>query len=468
VVKESEKCSLCPYEMSVLLAKDARVIITDYYYLFNKRIRDTFLKRIDKEFSDCVVIIDEAHNVPSRIKDLASEKISTLTLQRALSEAKKFSTQDIMDFVKGLQTILETYAKTMKHEPLTSFGNGKKAIQFNECHIKREDFFDKVNALRAYEEITEELFRFGEEVIETQKHSSLRTIARFLDAWKEEKEGFTRIFGVDDKQAVLSYRCLDPSVVAKETINDCYASILMSGTLTPTSMYASLLGVERLREETFDNPFPDQNRLNIIIPQTSTKYASRSEDQYRNIAGIVDKVVERIPGNALVFFPSYALKDRVNMYLKNTKTVLAESPGLSKEERNDLLDKFKSYSKQGALLLAVMGGSFGEGIDLPGDFVKGIVIVGLPLQRPDLETQSLIKYYDDKFGKGWEYGYVFPAFTKTIQSAGRCIRSETDKGVIVFLDERYAWPRYKQCFPKDWNIKITLLYEKMIDGFFGE
>ena len=93
--------------------------------------------------------------------------------------------------------------------------------------------------------------------------------------------------------------------------------------------------------------------------------------------------------------------------------------------------------------------------------------MGLPLGRPDLETEALIRYYDAKFRRGWEYGYTVPAFNKTLQSAGRCIRSETDKGVIVFLDERYEWPRYLKLFPKDWSIKSTLLYEKLIREFFA-
>jgi DNA excision repair protein ERCC-2 len=134
----------------------------------------------------------------------------------------------------------------------------------------------------------------------------------------------------------------------------------------------------------------------------------------------------------------------------------------------EFLDGFKSYKNVGAILMGVIGGNFGEGIDLPGDFLKGVIIVGLPLQRPDLETEALIKYYDEKFKKGWDYGYLFPAFNRALQSAGRCIRSETDKGVIIFLDERYSWKNYFRCFPPSWDIKTTLLYEKMIEDFFKQ
>ena len=108
-----------------------------------------------------------------------------------------------------------------------------------------------------------------------------------------------------------------------------------------------------------------------------------------------------------------------------------------------------------------------QGVDLPGDLLKAVVVVGLPLQKPDLETKELIDYYDNKYQKGWDYGYTFPAITKCLQGAGRCIRSETDRGVIAFLDERFVWPSYMKCFPPDWNIKITRLYEDRVKEFFG-
>jgi DNA excision repair protein ERCC-2 len=131
-----------------------------------------------------------------------------------------------------------------------------------------------------------------------------------------------------------------------------------------------------------------------------------------------------------------------------------------------MLERFAGYSGTGAVLLGVASGSFGEGIDFPGDILKCVVVVGLPLQRPDLETKELIAYYDHKFGKGWDYAYVAPAFSKTLQNAGRCIRSETDKGIVVFLDERFTWPNYFKYFPPEGQIKITLDYEDKIKEFF--
>ena len=118
-------------------------------------------------------------------------------------------------------------------------------------------------------------------------------------------------------------------------------------------------------------------------------------------------------------------------------------------------------------MLGVYSGSFGEGIDLPGDLLKAVIVVGLPLNKPDLETQELIKYYDELFGKGWDYGYLFPAMNRCFQSAGRCIRSETDKGIIIFLDQRFTWPNYFRCFPADWELKISKEYQDRVKGFFS-
>jgi DNA excision repair protein ERCC-2 len=148
------------------------------------------------------------------------------------------------------------------------------------------------------------------------------------------------------------------------------------------------------------------------------------------------------------------------------KTTFMEESEMNKEEKSEFLERFKKYKDSGAVLLGVVSGSFGEGIDLPGKLLNCVVVVGLPLQQPTLETKKLIEYYDMKFAKGWEYGYVGPAFSKCLQSAGRCIRSETDRGVIVFLDERYAWQNYYRHFPADLGIEITKEHLEKIKEFF--
>jgi DNA excision repair protein ERCC-2 len=454
----SEKHGICPYEASILVGKESNIIVADYYYMFHPKIRNSFLTKIDKQLENSVIIVDEAHNLPSRIRDLASERLTSITIRRAMSEAETFNNLRAIRILKALHEILENYASAIEEEE----------------YIKREDFIEKVNKLGDYAEIIEYLSDLANEVRKEQKQSYIGVISSFLEAWPDEVEGFTRIFsktrGMKDEILVLNYKCLDPSVIARPLIESASSVIIMSGTLTPTSMYRELLGFreENTVELTLKSPFPEKNKLSIIVPKTSTKFTERSEYQYKEMAGIVSKIVNIIPGNSAVFFPSFKLRDDVYSFMKDCeKTVFIERPGLTKGEKEELLENFKSYKNVGAVLLGATMGSFGEGIDLPGDYLKGVVIVGLPLQRPDLETKALIDYFDRKFKKGWDYGYVFPAFNKTLQSAGRCIRSETDRGVIVFLDERYSWPQYMRCFPPSWNLKTTILYESLIKNFFN-
>lgn len=452
-----EKNEVCPYEASLIVGKESNVIVTDYYYLFNPKIRESFLKKIGKELEDIVIIIDEAHNLPGRVKDLASEDISNITLNLALKESEEFGDEELSNAITSIREKIQEYADNIEKE----------------SYISKEEFMDSINEFYPYDELVENLDEKAEKVREEKKKSFMGSLSSFLASWKEDEEGFVRIFskkpGMREEIQSLSHRCLDPGVITKPVIEQAASTIAMSGTLNPTKMYKEILGFPHAAEMTLKSPFPEENRLNLVIPKTTTKYSQRSEDQYKNIANTISGIVNNVPGNSAVFLPSYKLRDSVYRYMQNcNKTVFLERQGLNKQEREEILEKFKSYKESGAVLLGVSSGSFAEGVDLPGDLLKSVIVVGLPLQVPDLETKALIKYYDEKFGKGWDYGYLFPAFNKTLQSAGRCIRSGTDRGVIVFLDERYGWPNYMKCFPPSWNLKTTVLYEGLIKGFFNK
>ncbi|MBN2052968.1 ATP-dependent DNA helicase [Candidatus Woesearchaeota archaeon] len=459
IIERSKLLGLCPYEIALLIAKEARIIVGDYYYLFNPHIRETFLSRTGKELNKIIMILDEGHNLPERVKDLASHKISTNTIRRAWDEAKRYNKEEITEILEILEKKLWELAEKTE----------------DETYVEKNQLIYEIKNMTDYEELISEMERTAEKIREEQKQSYLGGIAAFLEAWAGDDRGFARILGrstgMKGEQIItIQYRCLDPSLVTKDVIRSAYSTILMSGTLSPTSMYKEILGFDSAEEASYKSPFPENNKLNIIIPKTSTKYETRSEEQYMEIAEILSRAVNKIPGNTAIFFPSYELRDEVNKHFTKLtdKIIFTEKQKLTKKEKLDFLEAFKSYKNVGAILLGVIGGNFGEGIDLPGDFLKAVIIVGLPLQRPDLETEALIKYYDEKFKKGWDYGYLFPAFNKALQSAGRCIRSETDKGVIIFLDERYTWKNYNRCFPPSWDIKATLLYESMIEKFFGE
>jgi len=451
---------LCPYEISVLLAKEARIIVADYYYVFHPSIRESFFQKIGKELEESILIIDEGHNLPKRCRDLLTAKLSNFMVERAIKEARKFGYKETEEFLAGIKEIL------------AGIYNGLGESE-EEKLVGKEEFARKVNEIIDYEQLVNDLEFIADEIREKQKQSYIGSVANFLDKWRGEDEGFSRIFSVmEGRQPLLtlSYRCLDPSLVTKEIIEAAYCSVLMSGTLTPTLMYKDILGFDNAVEKEYDSPFPKKNRLSLIVPETTTKFTRRNEGEYRKIADKCSELVDLIPGNCALFFPSYFVRDSVYKFLyeKLKKHIVLEKQRLSKLEKQQLLEEFKSHKDKGAVLLGVASGSFGEGIDLPGDLLKAVIVVGLPLEKPSLEVRELIGYYDKLFSKGWDYGYIFPAIIKTLQNAGRCIRSEEDRGVIVFLDERYAWPNYKRCFPPDMDVKIIKEYGKEIKGFFGQ
>ncbi|MCB9362016.1 ATP-dependent DNA helicase [Candidatus Woesearchaeota archaeon] len=458
--QRAQEQEMCPYEVTLAMAKKAQVIVTDYYYVFSPSVRDVFFSKMEIDLEDCIVIVDEAHNLPGRIRELMTQKLSTLSIKRAITEAKKFGFDDALHYLERIQQIMVTLAKDMKQD--------------TQQLMSKRSFQSKIEELTDYKDLVQGLSVAGDSIRETQKQSAIGAIASFLQGWLGEDIGYVRILERRKESygeyIMLSYQCLDPSIISKETIDACHSVICMSGTLTPTSMYKDVLGFPvDTTEKEYTSPFPQENRLVIINPSVTTKFSARSEQQFHNIARLSADIANHVPGNTAIFFPSYQLKTEISPLLSSIveKTVFEEYPGATKEEKSDLIERFKSYKDTGAVLLAVSSGSYGEGIDLPGDLLKAVIVVGIALQPPTLEVKELIEYYERKFGKGWDYGYTLPAISTSLQNAGRCIRTENDKGVIAFLDVRYSFQNYLKCFPYEWNPQITNKHEKLIKYFFN-
>jgi len=451
---------VCPFEINCELAKKAKVVICDYFHILSPTIRETLFLKTEKTLPTSILVFDESHNLPAKARDLLTSSISTITLDRAMKEAEKFNFQDLVPSIKNIQDVFENLKSKLKlDEP--------------EFLIEKQEF---ISQIQEYEEIIPLLEMAADEVREKKKRSYLGHLGSFLQDWLGPDEAYARILTREyTKKAQpflsLSYRCLDPSLATKPLIEETSSIILMSGTLSPTAMYQDLLGfpTETIQKE-YPNPFPEKNRLNLIIPTITTKYSLRNNQMYEKIAKECAAISNLIPGNVAIFFPSYHLRDQINNYFQplSEKTILMEQPGLTKSEKEELIEKFKSYKERGSVILAAASGSLGEGVDLPGDLLKGVLIVGLPLAKPNLETKQLINYYDIKFRKGWDYGYTYPAIITTLQNAGRCIRSKNDRGVVVLLDDRYSWDNYQRCFPSNQNFTITKIPEGRIKEFFGK
>ncbi len=459
IMDSSKSAGMCSYEIALEVAKKALVIIGDYGYVFNPHVRNVLFSKMNIQLEEVILIVDEGHNLPSRIMDLMSSSLTTFMLKNGVQEARKFHYGQLVGWLQEINRVLLEFAAVLPQDR-------------KELLVKKEDVLEKIKAYtqREYDELIEELDLATDDIRKRQKKSFLGGIAAFLEAWKGDDDGYVRIFaekeGRFDHFFALTYSCLDPSIITRNIFERVDSGVVMSGTLKPTFMYKDLLGVgERAREQEYLSPFPAENKLSLIIPETSTKYSGRGEEMYRKIAQKCSELAGLIPGNVALFFPSYDLCQRIGLQLTTPKKILWEKNNLSKEEKERFLNEFKSYNASGAVLLGVVGANFAEGIDLPGDFLNGVVLVGLPLARPDLYIKALIAFYEQKFGRGREYGYIYPAMTKCIQGAGRCIRSETDKGAVIFLDERFAWEQYFNCFPRE-GLKVSRKYPLLIQEFF--
>ena len=459
VISHSKEVGMCSYEITLGLAKKANVIIGDYYYAFNPFVQSTIFAKLKIELEDIILVVDEGHNLPNRVTEMLSSTLTSHVIRNAVIEAKKFQYGGVIQWLQELMNVMND---------LADFSAGVK--EEKEKLVQREEFISKVKQVTDYDGLIDELELAADEIRKKQRKSYLGGIAHFLQSWKSEEEGFIRILTERESKygplISLSYDCLDPSIITKTVFNRVYAGLIMSGTLKPTFMYKDLLGIERDMEKEYSSPFPPENKLMLVIPETTTKFTLRGEEMFKRIADKCTELSKLIPGNVALFFPSYFVRDKVGNYFKSEKKLFWEKSEMSKEEKENFLEEFKSEREKGGVLLGVSGANFAEGVDLPGDLLNGVVVVGLPLGKPDLKTREVINYYEKKFGQGWDYGYIFPAMTKCIQSAGRCIRSETDKGAVIFLDERFAWERYYNCFPDRVGLRVTKEYEKLLRDFF--
>lgn len=444
--------NLCAYEIIIESAKKSDVIIADYYHIFSNA-RNSILFRMKKELKDCIIIVDEGHNLPDRIRSLNSQRITTFSIAAAMNEAKAFGDEQSFNIINKVGKLLDR--------------------QDNECFVSREDFISAIG--ENFSKAVEAVFLLGERVYEENRKTAAGHIARFLDLWGVNEPGFARIFRKGFTRAGKPYnslmiRCLDPSRFSHDIFDESHTSILMSGTLVPCEMYRDVLGFEKERTsiKMYESPFPRDNRVNIFVSDATTKYSKRTEENYSRIANHVVACCKSIPGNCAVFFPSYDIMNKVHSISKGriSKKIFIEERNAGKKERRKIIDSFVAYADIGAVLFGVQAGSFAEGIDMPGKFLNGVIVVGIPLDRPDLEKKALIEYYDLKYRRGWDYGYIFPAMVRCLQAAGRCIRTETDKGTCIFIDERFLWENYRKVFPSDIKIKITNNPEEEIVKFW--
>ena len=261
---------------------------------------------------------------------------------------------------------------------------------------------------------------------------------------------------------------LEAETAAGPVFSKAGAAVLMSGTLCPPGMYADILGIpeERRMERIYESPFPKENRKILGLRGITTQYTRRDDAMYEDYAERLAALAGAVAGNVAAFFPSYKYMDDVAAKLDGKlsgKDLIVESRSMSKRDRENVVRRLRD-GKPSCLMLAVQGGGLSEGIDYEGNILSAIAVIGLPLAPPNLEVRALVGHFVSKFGedRGNLYGYTAPAINKVVQSAGRLIRSEKDRGVIVLMDERFAQARYAKLLPPEMQPKMLGSREELI------
>ncbi len=445
---------LCPYFLSKFLLKEMKLIICNYQWIFNPFIRKNFLQFIDKELSDCILVLDECHNVIDMATETNSDRITPYSLRLCLKDLEIYrSTNNMQRFVKSL---------------LNHLDKKKKTITDVEKEIDAEKFLAQVYTMMRFSNLNDfknfitDLQDFSASIHEEKlangefSRDYLGSLAEFWIKWMKcyllDNYFFCyNIKRIKGKSAIsMEIVALDPREIAIPILRECYTSVHLSGTVNPF-VYNNLMGLQNSGKSykgiVAGSPFHKKNIKAIITEGVDTRGKNRNAPMFKKMLSKINEVLYCTPANVGIFCASYKILNELikngieSIASKNNKQLFCEEPGLSASENAFLVNDFKSMaisSRNGAVLLGVCGGRNSEGEDYPGDHMNSVIIAGFPYHLPTPRVEAKIKYYDKVFNnQGWNFAYLYPAIQRANQASGRPIRKIKDKGAIIFMDSRF-------------------------------
>jgi DNA excision repair protein ERCC-2 len=459
VAETCRKFNLCAYELSKLVIGKVDVAAMSYNYLFHNEIRHMMIKSLELPLSSYVLVLDEAHNLPDIAVNMAGDRISTSIFRRAKLEASKFKFSSARRFIASTGRVIDDIQQR--------FAGGEVALPAPVLLSRiAEEYGVETSKL---ESVLGSLHECGESIrlslLEGGRlpRSNVHRVASFLIRWLETSgnEDYVHVLTrgkndrgtADSNPAYLEIVCLDPAQVTSNVLSSVHSSVSMSGTLEPIECYVNVVGLpEDTRGYLFDSPFPRENIKIIMCKGVTTALDKRSSLMYQKLSIRIAEAANSTPINTGVFVASYdVLNGLMKTGIENLvrKPLFIEEHDSTSARNDDLIELFRrSASNGGGVLFGVLGGRNSEGLDLPGDLLSTVVVVGVPYARPTPRVKASIDYYENKFPKkGKEYGYSIPAMRKAAQAAGRAFRSVDDRGVVVFLDYRFARPQCSAFLP---------------------
>lgn len=429
------KHQVCAFEMSLDVSLWCDAIICDYNYVFdpNVSLRRYFSEGIKGEY---LFLVDEAHNLVERGREMYSASLWKEDFLELKKEVKFYS--------RKLEKYLEKCNKNLLElkrdcETYTVIDNaGTLVLNLMTLAGEMEKFFEENDDADIKEKVLELYFQIRHFI---NMHDRLDENYVIYTEHNEEGKFKIKLF------------CVNPSRNLLDCLNKGNSTVFFSATLLPITYYKGLLSGDMEDYAVYANsPFDEKNRLILIGNDVSSKYTRRNYFEYKKTAEYISNVVESQKGNYMAFFPSYRYMQEVYKCMDTQKIkCICQKQGMDESEREEFLDYFTNNEKEEIVGFCVMGGIFSEGIDLKNDNLIGAFIIGTGLPQISNEKEILKNYYDAKGENGFDYSYRFPGMNKVLQAAGRVIRTDDDKGVILLLDERFHSRQYKELFPREWK-----------------
>ena len=429
---------VCPFEFSLDMAQWTDMVIADYNYAFDPRV---YLRRFfDEEGNDYTFLIDEAHNLVDRSREMFSaaiDKQAFLDLRRALRA-------DNPVLFRALGRI-NAWLATARRDCLTG-GGAVATAERPENLLPRLTHF----ATRAEKWLLQNIATdWREDLIQRYFDA-----AAFLRVAEQYDRAYATCYQGDARDLVVKLFCIDPARQLAEAITRCRAAVFFSATLTPFDYFNTLFGGDdHTRRLRLTSPFPRANLCLMIDGRISTYFRDRNQTAAAVVVAISD-LVRRRPGNYLVFFPSYAYLQMVHAQFADRHPdlpTIMQSTLMGEADRDAFLAQFREGNPSPLIGFVVMGGIFGEGIDLSGDRLAGAVIVGVGLPGIGLERDLIRDYFENHRKAGFDFAYRLPGFNRVLQAVGRVIRTSRDRGAVMLLDQRYTGRRYRALFPAEWS-----------------
>lgn len=469
LLEQAQKHQVCPFEMCLDVSTWADNIICDYNYVFDPNV---YLKRFFQEGikGDYIFLVDEAHNLVERSREMYSAVIYKEDFLLIKKMIKSYSKGIAKTLDKCNKLLLEYKRECESFEIYENLGN----ILFHLMRLMTQidEFLQKPIEFPGRKDLVDFYF----------------TISNFLNIYDLVDENYVIYSQIcEDDRFMIKLFCVDPSRNLQKCIDKGNATIFFSATLLPINYYKRMLSTKKDNYAIYAHSvFKEEQSLLLFGRDVSTKYTRRNATEFEKMARYIFNTISGKKGNYMVFFPSYKLMNQVeevfsqmlldsqrqldlqrhldsqrqfdsqtNIYIRENSSLkvrtIVQTSGMNELEREEFINAFEEETDDTLVAFCVMGGIFGEGIDLKNDRLIGAIVVGTGLPQVSIERDILKNYYDKQEGDGFDYAYRYPGMNKVLQAAGRVIRTTEDKGVIVLLDERFLQSDYQYMYPREWS-----------------